>query len=103
MDKDAVMAKMDGPKARRQKRVAVAKLAASVMASSDFARESKRVGGRARAGERRDNTASSSSCQPAHSTVRASQGHGIHAAATLWPRSAMTGLINAAIRLDGAD
>ena len=103
MEEDAVMAEMDWPKVRHRKRAAVAKLVVSTMACSGFVRESKRVGGRARAGERRDNTASSSSCQPACIAVRASRAHGVHAAATLWLRSAMTGLIRTAIKPDGAD
>ena len=83
MEEDAVMAEMDWPKARRQRRAAVAKLAASAMASSGFARESERVRGRARAGERRGSRASSTSRRPARSAVRASRARGIHAVATL--------------------
>ena len=50
MEEDAVMAEMDQPMVRRRRRAAVAKLAASAMESSGFAREGERVGGRARAG-----------------------------------------------------
>ena len=103
MEEDAVMAEMDQPMVWRQRRAAVAKLAASAMESSGFVREGERVGGRARAGEWRGSRASSTSSRLACNTIRASQVHGVHAAATLWPRSAMTSLISTAIRADGAD
>lgn len=103
MEEDAVMAKMDQPKVRCRRRAMVAKLAASAMASSGFVREGERVGGRARAGERRGSRASSTSSWLACSVVRASRECVIHAVATLWPRSAMTGLIRTTIKPDGAD
>ena len=59
--------------------------------------------GRARVGEWRGSRASSTSSWPARGAVRPSQAHGGHAAATSWPRSAMTGLVRTAIRPDEAD
>jgi len=41
VEEDAVMAEMDWPKARHQRQAAVAKRAASAMASSGVARESE--------------------------------------------------------------
>ena len=62
-------------------------MAASAMESSGFAREGERVGGRARAGKQRGSRASSPSSRLACNVVRASRACGVHAAATLWPRS----------------
>jgi len=75
-------------------------MAAGGSASALLASRRSEGGGRACA---EGSSASSTSSRPARGMVRASQARGGHTATTFWPQSAMTGLISAAIRLDGAD